>query len=303
MCPVRRKFLVLPGMEGENASCSRDGSHARIRSLAQSDTPALSTEDGDQLYYYDDNTAAPEAGAAASNEEWDEQAVTTTPIRNAMQSSTDYNTNNFTNSTTSANTVLDMVSSRQFDYTVSDNIAEKLRVEETRAQLAAAREGMERQALKLKQEQEQKLAAKEEARSGVASAGTATKWVSSRVRAAPRFGTNTMGGRMPGKLDVQDEELFPDLATADKILEEKEKAAQTVKVPKKASLGGASWASKMVTKPAECPPKPVVAAEAKEKPKPEEIKEEPKAPPKPLIKKPLKKKDKKDLSTFKPGVS
>jgi hypothetical protein len=146
-----------------------------------------------------------------------------------------------------------------------DGIAEKLRLEETKAQLAAAREGMEREAQKLREEQERKdqeAAARQQRLSsavGATSVGGA-KWLPPHLRAgaagssiASASGRTSMTG---GKLDVQNEELFPDLASADKILEQKEKEHHTAfKIPKKTPVGGgANWASKATSSPA--PPKP-----------------------------------------------
>lgn len=223
----------------------------------------------------------------------------------------------------------------------TDNIAEKLRVEETKAQLAAAREGMEREAARLKEEQERKEQEKKDAaaksRFGAAATpgggggSTGIKWVSSRVRAGASPSTPYLSSQHhgAGKLDVQDEELFPDLASAEKILEQKEKSHQTAfKIPKKTPVGGgASWATKTtptatpapatVDTPSDPAPStendtPVAATEAattatadadaapvneEEEPEPEpqsatKDAELPKVAP--------KKKKKKDLSTFKP---
>ena len=144
----------------------------------------------------------------------------------------------------------------------STDIAEKLRVEETKAQLAAAREGMEREAQRLKEEKERKeQEAKEKsaARFGGAAAGlsssaggaaTGGKWVPSRIRegglsGSGRFGNVGIGGSQ--KLDTEDENLFPDLATADVIMkqkqEEQQKAAKKPTGPG-AVGGGASWGSR-----------------------------------------------------------
>ena len=198
-----------------------------------------------------------------------------------------------------------------------DNIAEKLRVEETKAQLAAARIGMEREAQKLKEEREQKEKKKEEAnksRFGAAAAGmggSGGKWVPSRLRsgtagggALPRMRMGAAAGGF-GKVDTADEELFPDLAAADKILEKKEQANQPhFKPPKKTPVGGgASWATKMAKKaPAAKAP---VEKEPEAKPEPAPVPSPAPAPapvaaaPK-IVKKATKKK-KKDLSTFKPS--
>jgi len=194
-----------------------------------------------------------------------------------------------------------------------DDIAERMRVEETKAQLAAAREGMEREAQRLKQEREKKEESKKPEPSNRFSAavgGMGSKWVPPHMRASGGGGLSRvrMGSALPAslkKLDTQDADLFPDLAVADKILEHQkghEKVAY--KVHKKTPVGGgATWGSR----PAVVRPKKVtVPKEKAPEPEPEpkvEVEPTPKPQPKPVIakKKPTKKK-KKDLSTFKSSV-
>jgi predicted nucleic acid-binding Zn ribbon protein len=198
-----------------------------------------------------------------------------------------------------------------------DDIAERMRVEETRAQLAAAKAGMEKEAQRLREEQEAKEAKRKEretvqsSRFGAAAAslsgessGIGGKWVPPHMRnAAPpsrssgmgigssRFG-NAMVSPAPGsgfqkKVDTMDEELFPSLATADMMLaQEEEQKAKMAGVP--------AWGAKK---------KPAIK---KEEPPVEEAKPEPVAAPVPApeaaaaqpVKPVLKKKKKKDLSTF-----
>ena len=90
------------------------------------EAPALSNE-------HDVIVETPETNE--NNSEWDEQAVvgTSNQLRNASDAVLDFK-----------------VSSG--NGTDTDDIASKLRVQETKAQLAAAREGMEREAVKLKEE-------------------------------------------------------------------------------------------------------------------------------------------------------
>ena len=206
------------------------------------------------------------------------------------------------------------------------DIAEKLRVEETKAQLAAAREGMEREAQRIKEEKEKKEQEKvaPNSRFGAAAAGMAggSKWVPPHMRGGG--GGGMMSGR-PGwgagpstKVDTQDENLFPDLASADAIIEQQKSQQPAFKVPKKTPVGGgATWGSRMKKKLPEqrkvengsnegpsSPPaeEPKPAEPAKTEPAVAEASSEPakaataapaKAPVKP------KKKKKKDLSTFK----
>ncbi|KAL3928082.1 MAG: hypothetical protein SGARI_005142 [Bacillariaceae sp.] len=76
------------------------------------------------------------------------------------------------------------------------------------------------------------------------SGGTGGKWVSSRARAggmgmSDRFGGSGFGSQ---KLDTEDENLFPDLASADKIMEQKKSEQPAFSAPKKTPVGGgASW--------------------------------------------------------------
>lgn len=144
-----------------------------------------------------------------------------------------------------------------------DNIAEKLKMEETKAQLAAAREGMERQAAHAKAERERKeqeARDKEAAKGATASsnnAGGGGIWVSARMRAAqqhnlPKVRMGPAAGTQQN-LDTSNEELFPDLGVADKILEQK--SVQKPRVGKKTPVGGgASWATKPT--PQKTPAKP-----------------------------------------------
>jgi len=228
-------------------------------------------------------------------------------------------------------------------YIDPDNIAEKLRVEETKAALAAAREGMEREAAKIKEEKLKKEQEAADKAAGVATTtasssatprfgaaaaggmgGAGGKWVPPHMRGGSAGG-GTMGslrsrmmGGGGGKLDVADEELFPDLASADKILEQKE--AESKKKTKPITVTtGATWASKMAAKKKEreaaaAPvqveekkpaPAPVPAPKVEEKPAPAPAAAAAPAPAPEaakVTKKVVTKKKKKDLSTFKPST-
>lgn len=238
-----------------------------------------------------------------SNDQWEEEALATATARKAAVA---------TGSTAELLEIkaLDLKGNEQ------DDIYEKLRIEETKAQLAAAKEGMEKEAQRIKEQREMKHtdvatskprfgAARGAApRFGAAAAGLAAtggKWVPPHMRSG-------QGGMMPRglgmgggshKLDTQDESLFPDLAAADAILEQqKEKPAYSV--AKKTPVGGgATWGSKPK-------PKKVKAEKPKEEQTPEPAKEEASAPapapaPKPVESVKPKKKKKKDLATFKPS--
>ena len=219
-----------------------------------------------------------------------------------------------------------------------DDIAERLRVEETKAQLAAAREGMEK---KENDAKEAKLEANEKSisapaaggsRFGAAAANIADgdgaaggKWIPRHMRNAPSSGRTGLGGSMgmgsrsmgmgmggsgsssgyQRKVDTNDENLFPDLATADKLIAEEEESKQMA--ARRAKASAPVWS----TKPKAAPAKPAPPVEEKPAPIVEEKKEPPKETPAPTpaptttttssvaagLKK--KKKKKKDLSTFK----
>ena len=201
-----------------------------------------------------------------------------------------------------------------------DNIAERMRIEENKAKLAAAREGMEKEAQRLKEEKEAKEAKKQarfDAAPAASSVGGAGKWIPSRVRnptlsrpspsGSSRFGAVSVSSGYQRKVDTNDEELFPDLATADKLIQEEEDQ----KAEAAAKAAALKKAKAAVNKPT-----PWGAKSKKETEKPEKKEEE----PKPVEKKPeapapaptpaaaptpsptpvkKKKKKKKDLSTFK----
>jgi hypothetical protein len=213
---------------------------------------------------------------------------------------------------------LDLKRSEQGD------IAEKLRVEETKAQLAAAKAGMEKEAQRLKEEKElkkqggfQEVVTNNKPRFGAAAAGMAggSKWLPPHMRSGGG-GLSSMPSRFAGasqKVDTQDENLFPDLAAASAILEQ-QKQQPAYKAPKKTPVGGgATWgnrpklnlASKKVDteKPAVPEPKPEVKPVETKSAEPEPAAQpaktaEPAAAPAAAPIKPKKKK-KKDLSTFK----
>jgi len=192
-----------------------------------------------------------------------------------------------------------------------DDIAERMRLEETKAQLAAAREGMEREAQRLKEERERKReeTKKPESRAigGISGIGAGGKWVPPHMRSGSGLSRVRMGSVGPPasqKLDTQDSSLFPDLAAADKILEQ-QKGQESVayKVQKKTPVGGgATWGSR--------PPIARQKQLPESKPKTPEPDAEIYVPPStkstqppPIEKKKPTKKKKKDLSTFKPSSS
>ena len=238
-----------------------------------------------------------------------------------------------------------------------DDIAERMRVEETRAQLAAAKEGMAKQAERLREEKEAKknaaggpsgggapgaggsrfgaaAASIGGGGGGVSGIGGGSKWVPPHMRGAgsairgpasmgagpgmgggsSRFGNvNTSSGTFQRQVDVADENLFPDLATADTIIQQQEEQQKKIKAavaPKrKPAAGGSAWGAK----PKASAPAPTPKEEKKEE-EPTKPAAAPVAPapaastagPTPSSIKAAgaglkKKKKKKDLSTFKPS--
>jgi hypothetical protein len=222
---------------------------AAVSSSTHVDAPALSTDhDGSTV---SSNVAAltlNETKATEGNvsEQWDDEALAATYVRKGTAA-------------TGANTAAALLDIKALDPKRGDqdDIAEKLRVEETKARLAAAREGMEREAQRIKEEREKKEQEKREKEVATASSG---KWVPSFRSSAASGG---MGRPMLGssfrkqELDVQDEKLFPDLASADAMLEQQQRQQhhqqqqQAQKIPKKTPVGaGAAWASRRAVKAA-----------------------------------------------------
>jgi len=291
-------FLHSPVHQYSDApALSNAGEAVHLSAVAEKAEPSAATGDN--------NISSDDAG-------WDDAAFATTSRSAPAAASVASLSLQDTNSSATGNI--------KSSYIDPDNIAEKLRVEETKAALAAAREGMEREAQKLKEEKEQKeQQAAEKAASGAATAprfGAAAggKWVPPHMRGSTGVSLkNRMSG---GKIDVADEELFPDLAAADKIIEQQQ---EKKKGPKPiTATTGATWASKMAAKKKEresaavaAKPKEEAVVAPQEKPK-EEEKPAPTTPEpapvaapeaaKPVVKKTLTKKKKKDLSTFKPGA-
>lgn len=214
-----------------------------------------------------------------------------------------------------------------------DDIAERMRLEETKAALAAARKGMQKEGQRLKNEQQQKK--KVEVAPAASSDGNLGKWVPVHLRSKPSAAlgnSRLMMSKARGKSalpDTGDAMDFPDLASANAALEaqkrlEKERQEKERQRAAAKSSGIKSWSvsrppvtsAPPVRKKIEVrPPKSSTTAEsAKVKTTSIETKAKvvekaptpvPAAPPAvtsapapaPTLKK--KKKKKKDLSTFK----
>ncbi len=174
--------------------------------------------------------------------DWDENALSA-----KLQSSTLTTTGgvktfggNGGTTTTSSSEILDMKTTYESQLNEKVGIQEKLRLEETRKQLAAAREGMKKQEEKLKEEAEAKQRKEQEeleARNGASGGADAGgKWIPSRIRTGAGVGGSsrpTGWGRGVGglsstgrQINMNDEELFPDLATADKLIKQEEEQKQ-----------------------------------------------------------------------------
>ena len=131
-----------------------------------------------------------------------------------------------------------------------DDVAERLRIEETKAKLVRAKEGMAREAERLEAEREAMVATKRSNDYGDGlqlgggdgvSISESCKWLHSNANFSTvmRACNNSRGpmpidgftqaGRFPGfqkAVDTASEELFPGLAEAEKILAEKEREAK-----------------------------------------------------------------------------
>ena len=250
---------------------------------------------------------------SSGGDQWDDEALAATLTRKTA--------------TTGAGTTSELMDMKKFDPKVNeqDEVAEKLRVEENKAKLAAAKEGMEREAARLKEEKEKKAEAAAPATASrfaaAAAGGAGGKWVPPHMRGGALPKIRMGGGATSGKVDTQNEELFPDLASADAIIKQQEGQQQTAyRVVKKTPVGGgATWGNKV---------KPQEPAKAKTPPRAESPKKDiapepeaaPSAPAVPSPEKPKtttaepaatataaaapkktlgKKKKKKDISTFK----
>lgn len=219
------------------------------------DAPALSTDaegpssamDGAASSLHTSSNAAAGGTDGSGDFQWDDEAMAAATSRKGTT----------VTATSGGTSTKDWADLKALDLKTSgngqDDIAKKLRVEETRAQLAAAREGMEREAQRIKEEKEKKeQLAKDKtaprfgaAAGGVSAAGGGGKWVSSRIRTGG--GMASLSDRFAGaggshRLDTEDENLFPDLAAADIIMEKKKHEQPAYAAAKKTPVGGgASW--------------------------------------------------------------
>ena len=187
---------------------------------------------------------------------------------------TSWGSNNKTATTTTSgdNKVAELLDMRALSAhrNAQDDVAERLRIEETKAKLAAAKEGMAKEAERLaaeKAEKEAKAAARaagtSTGSSGLGGGGAGGKWVPAHMRNAggssgigSRYGMGSSsrgpasmdGSGFQKPVDMANEELFPDLAEADKILEEKEqreKEEQERIAKSQAVRAPAGWGSRM----------------------------------------------------------
>jgi hypothetical protein len=203
-----------------------------------SDAPALSTDEIAPVVVGGDDVAITEAND--STEQWDDEALAATLTQKKAVAASG-----------NASELLDM---KALDLKRSEqgDIQEKLRLEENKAKLAAAREGMEKEAQRLREEKERKeqgSSASVKPRFGAAAAGMAPggTWLPPHMRGGGTAlpGRLGMGSSTSQKLDTEDENLFPDLASADAILEKQKSQGPAYKAPKKTPAGGGTaWGSK-----------------------------------------------------------
>lgn len=279
-----------------------------------------------------DSKTPGDTGPAAGGGDWDDVALTA-KVQKPAATSAVVNTNTGGGG---AAELLDMKALEK-KRNEQDDIAERLRVEETKAKLAAAREGMEKEGQRLKEAKEAKNQPKTTAAPATgggsrfgkasanmfgASAGAADsgkgKWVPPHLRGGGGMAPRSIAPSPSGfqrKVDTQDENLFPDLATADKIIAQEEEQRQHAN--RKAKAPTAAWGMKRVPTPSTKRDK-VPSSQVKQTTAPPptptddkvEKKEEPPVIVKPLVKavpsvtvasglKKKTKKKKKDLSTFK----
>jgi len=273
-------------------------------------------------------------GTGGGGGDWDDTPITTKKSKPTTNSTIVVNTNTGGGG---AAELLDMKALEK-KRNEQDDIAERLRVEETKAKLAAARDGMEKEGQRLKEAKEAKTQPKSTGTSAGASAGGSRfgkasanmfgggggasagasgdsakgKWVPPHLRGGGGMAPRTMAPASSGfqrKVDTQDENLFPDLATADKIIAQEEEQRQHAN--RKAKAPTAAWGMKRPSAPSaqvvkQTTPPPLETNDDKLDTKEQTpvlvskplVKSTPSVPAASTLKKKTKKK-KKDLSTFK----
>ena len=185
---------------------------------------------------------------ASTNQEpegWDDEGLAASLLKTKPFSSSNNNNNNTSNNTHTVE-LLDMNS---LQLKRNDDIAERLRVEETKAQLAAAKAGMEREAARLNAPPSANVAA-------TPTAMNTTSWVAPHRRGGTGAGMSLSSSSSlrssHGMLNTTSEELFPDLRTADAILEKQQQQQQQQNQMKPMKVtssiegvgGGATWGGK-----------------------------------------------------------
>lgn len=253
-----------------------------VKSAVHVDAPALSTNEvgvGDSSNLLSsiggaDSSALSGIGggvggvdSSKGNEQWDDEAYSSSRTKKVTATST----------TSSAGTI-ELLDMKALDpkRNNQNNIKEKLRLEETKAQLAKARKGMEQEGKRRKDEEKgvvpktKPVVASRFAGAALNIGGGATggslaatggKWVPPHMRGGGAGGGMGGGGlsrvrmgasasSMSQKLDTKDENLFPDLASAATIIEKQQQFQQPAYMaPKKTPVGGgATWASKSLKK-------------------------------------------------------
>ena len=192
---------------------------------------------------------------------------------------------------------------------MEDDVAGRIAIEETRAQLAAAKLNMEKETQRVEQKKlEEEEAKKEKENSQIAGSKAVVnanggKWVPPHLRGATgssvndgasqsskRFGSVPSASRKTNDLD--DNEAFPDLGVAVLVAPEKQKIPKAPKTSKNQTIEKCKNSHNSDLSDV----KPIV----EEKIDLEKMDSSPPAPASSIVSKPiLKKKKKKDLSSFK----
>jgi len=218
---------------------------SKVTSTVHVDAPAVSGVEGatSSLNTFSiSNESNTLSDGGQSGEQWDDNTVTVASRKSVVASNG------------SGPTELMDMKALERKRNEQDDIVERLRVEDTKAALAAARDGMEKEAQRLKEARNSKSnsngdssstkprfgAAAANYSNGKSSDGGGT-WMSTRTRggfSAEKTMAKPSSSGYQKKVDTFDENLFPDLATADKIIadeeEQKQKRSQTL--PKKTKL-------------------------------------------------------------------
>jgi hypothetical protein len=178
--------------------------------------------------------------SAISGEGWDDEALAASLMKHVHHPRAASSSSTFHSTTTE---LLDM-NSLSIKRREEDDIAERMRVEDTKAQLAAAKAGMEREAARLAAEAAAAAAASETKSTGSSSSSMNKSWIAPHLRGGAMGMTTSTRTGFGTKLDTQSEELFPDLHMADAILEkQQQQLIKAVAANSKVTVGSSSSSS------------------------------------------------------------